>query len=140
MALHIVPSFRPVLFGSMLLMMSAACRRAERSDVVDDTTGPQDTPSSQSAPAAPAEYPSSMERERQEQERIERIHVTGKDVDPALLERERAEQERRERIHVTGRDGVESIGVDEDLQGDEDLQPGGAMAGSAGSGGSAGSN
>jgi hypothetical protein len=87
MAIHVVSSLRPVLFGSMLLLMSSACRRAERSDAVD-TTAPQDTTSSQNAPA-PAEYPSSMESER---------------------------QERQERLYVTGRDGEEPLDVNDELQ------------------------
>lgn len=106
MALHLVPSVRPVLFGSMLLLMTAACQRTERSDVDDTTAAPQDTTSSQSAPAqAPPAYPGSMERERQEEERPERIEVTGRD----------------DELHL-------------DI--DDELQPGGAMAGSAGSAGS----
>ena len=51
-----------------MLLMSTACRRAERSDAVDTTTPTRDTTSSQSAPAAtPPGDPQ------------ERIHVTGRD-------------------------------------------------------------
>jgi hypothetical protein len=117
----------------MLLLMSAACQRAERSDAVDTTTPSQDTASSQSAPAqAPPEYPRSFEGSDEEQERQERIRVTGKDVDPSLFEREREEQERRERIHVLGKDHV----TDPD---DEQELGGGGMGGTPGTAGSGGS-
>jgi hypothetical protein len=118
----------------MLLLMSAACRRAEHSDV--DTTTPQQDPTSlQNAPAqAPPEYPSSFEAQPQEQERLERIRVTGKDVDPSLFERERQEQERLERIKVVGKDHA--------TDGDEELDELGAggKGGTGGRGGSGGSH
>ena len=124
MADHLVPSLRPVLFGSLALLMSVACSRSEHPQANDTSGTLQDTTGSQSSRA-----PSSLETAR-EQERLERIHVTGRDIDPGLLERERLEQERRERIHVTGRDGKLQAGVDEDLQDNE-----GTGAGTAGSGG-----
>lgn len=80
MAIPVSPSIRPVLLGSMVLLMSAACQRAERSDDVDTTAAPQDTTGSQTPSApAPSQYPLSLERERQDQERIERVPVAGKD-------------------------------------------------------------
>ena len=90
MAMYRSPLFRPVLFGSVLLV-STACRRAERSDVDDTRTSPQGTTTSQSAPAP-------------EEQRAERIHVTGKDVDPNAMERQRDEGESAERTPVTGKD------------------------------------
>jgi len=74
MARHVL---RPVLFGSMLVLMSAACQRAERSDADDTMTPPQDPTSSQNAPA-PLREPTS-DLESQKEESLERIHVTGKD-------------------------------------------------------------
>ncbi|MEO8181875.1 MAG: hypothetical protein ABI895_23825 [Deltaproteobacteria bacterium] len=138
---HVLPSLRRVLFGSMLLLTSAACQRAERSDSVDTMTPPQDTTSSQNAPvqAAPVqaapESPRSVDgpRQEQQQERVERIHVTGKDVDPNMFERERQEQERDERIRVTGKDHMTDR--------DDELQlGGGGMGGANGLGGSGGSH
>jgi len=136
MATHVLPSLRPVLFGSMLLLTSAACQRAERSDSVNTATAPQDTTSSQNAPAqAPPESPRSFQGQRQEQqqERAERVHVTGRDVDPNLFERERQEQARDERIRVTGKDHMTDR--------DEELQlGGGGKGGASGLGGSGGSH
>jgi hypothetical protein len=131
MAIHL----RPVLLGSMLLLMSAACRRAERPDVIDTTAPPQDTTTSQSAPApAPTQYPGVSEPGPQEQQSPERVHVTGRDIDPSSIQRVPPEQQNPEAIHVTGRDD-ELTGTDEDMQ----LGSGGA-GGSGGMGGSGGSH
>jgi len=122
MAIHVLPSLRPVLFGSMLLM-STACRRAERSDAVDTTTPTRDTTSSRSAPAAtPPGDPQ------------ERIHVTGRDDDPSSFKRQGQEQNREERIHVTGRDDELQLGRD------DDELPLGGMGGKTGMGGSGSSH
>lgn len=98
MTRYVQPSIRGVLFGSMLLLASTACRRSERSDMVENRTPPQGT-SSQGAPvSAPTESPSA-----QRGEQGERIHVTGKDVQSSLQD-QRQEEEHFERIHVTGKD------------------------------------
>lgn len=71
MAIHVLPSLRRVLIGSMLLLMSAACRNTERSGTVDTTSPPQQGTGSQTIPAPTApQDPSSPS---------ERIHVTGRD-------------------------------------------------------------
>jgi hypothetical protein len=101
MAIHIL---RPVLVGSLVLMMSAACQR-ERSD---DKTSPL------------RETTSDLENDKEES--IERKHVTGKDEDPSSMDTtgaqnapapalreptsdlENKKEVQRERKHVTGKD------------------------------------
>jgi len=79
MSIHIPLSLRPVLAGTIVLVLSA-CRRDERPDVIDTTTPPNDTSTSQNAPpAVPPELPSSLERERMQGEPYDRMPVAGRD-------------------------------------------------------------
>ena len=77
MAIQVLPSLRRVLIGSMLLLMSAACRNTERSGTGDTTSPPQQGTGSQTIPAPTTpQNPSSP---------TERIHVTGRDDDQLEL-------------------------------------------------------
>ena len=98
-----IRSLRPVLCGSMLLLMSAACRSAERSDV-DTRQEPEQVRQERIHVTGRDVDPNAIERQSQEQLREERVRVTGTDVDPSSLEGQRQKPEDPERIHVTGRD------------------------------------
>jgi hypothetical protein len=107
-------SIRPVLVGTIVLLLGA-CRTDERSNTIDTTTPPQDTQSSQNVPPlVPPELPSSVERER--------------------ILRENAENmEPYERMPVSGRDDAMELGNGGSSAGSSGTH-------TAGSGGSAGSS